>query len=525
MSLNNYLSEQLLKNARPEDIAREREKIDVALDAIRIRRAREDVNAFIEYTMQDEYGNYFSQAPIHKEWQDIIPLEGYSKTLIIGPREHGKTEQMVGRCIWEIGRNPNVRIKYVMGVDDKASSLVASIGLHVTENERVRKVFPMLKPSNKSAWTNHQLFVERDFVSKDATVEASAILSSGVSGRASLLILDDVVTRRNAVIQPGLQKQVIGQYRDVWIPTLTPNGRVVYIATPWHEKDLTSQLFRDGTWNLWRRPAIVDDKPIWPEMWNMGALEGRRSDIGERAFKQQYMLQMFAEEERLFSFSSIEISKRNDWFLGDEDYIDATWPRYMGVDLARKAGQGNFSVIFVIAIDPNGNRWIVDIFRKQIRSTELAAMIYDKYQQHNPVIVLVENNAYQQMMVDQLEQMDKSMPVVGHYTGSKKHDLDMGVPSLAVQMEKGIWRIPFAGDHEGLNHVCPICAFIEELLTYPMGDTDDTVMAMWLAETAARGGMIGRNTFLQWGAFPKTDAAQREQEKVVAQEEQAKAGD
>jgi len=44
----------------------------------------------------------------HDEWSKA--MDDHDRLLIIGPRHHGKSTIIVGRALWELGRNPNLRI-------------------------------------------------------------------------------------------------------------------------------------------------------------------------------------------------------------------------------------------------------------------------------------------------------------------------------------------------------------------------------------------------------------------------------
>lgn len=496
-----------------EDLVREASRLQEAIESIKIRSAREDVNAFIEYVFEIEQGG------IHKEWHSLINDDSSNRSLIIAPRDHGKTTQIKGRCIWMVGHNHNMRIKYVMGVDSKAKDIVDNIGSIIIENERLHKVFPDLKPGKKDTWTKSQLFVERHKQLPDATFEASAVLSTGVSGRADMLVFDDVVTPRNAVLQPSLQKQVKYQYANAWLPTLEEGGPIIYVATPWTDTDLTASLMEVDGWKKWVRPAIVEEKTIWPEKWSLESLEQRRMDMiidshgSDRAFRQQYLLELASAGERVFVRDGIDGCKRHDLYAGEG--IDPNWPRFMGVDLARTEGGGNYTVAFTIAVDDNGRRWVVNVARVQIRAADIPEFIARQYEEHHPSVILVENNAFQQVIIDQLSELDMSLPVQGHYTGTKKHDISMGVPSLATQIDNGSWVIPFAGDHGALAHGCDICAWIDEMIAYPFGEHNDTVMAMWFADLAARGGKFSREDFSSWYDMPRDDTSLEKAQKEL----------
>lgn len=493
------------KDMSQEDLLREGNRIAEAIEAVQIRKAREDVNAFVEYVFEIEQGQ------IHREWHELIDDPESNRTLIIAPRDHGKTTQISGRCLWEVGHDHGLRFKYVMGADSKAKNIVASMGKAITSNERLHRVFPDLKPGNKDTWTKKELFVQRKRDLPDATFEAAGVLSSGVSGRADRLIFDDIVTSRNAILQPSLQAQVKQQYSSAWVPTLEEGCPIIYIATPWTDSDLTAQVRRSTDWKKWVRPAIVDGQPIWPEKWSLEALEERRKDMeNDRAFEQQYMLKLATAGEKVFEREGIEGCLRDDLYLGEG--IGDDWPRYIGVDLARTSGGGNYTVLFKIAVDEQKRRWIVDIIRVRIRAADITSQIINFYYAESekniyPKVVMVENNAFQQIIIEQLVELDASIPVQGHYTGSKKHDLDMGVPSLATQIDNRGWVIPYAGDHSDMFHECPVCAWIDEMLAYPVGEHNDTVMAMWFADAAAKGGRFSKEDFDSWYNTPMTDAS------------------
>ncbi|MFA7161839.1 MAG: hypothetical protein WC083_04635 [Candidatus Methanomethylophilaceae archaeon] len=502
--LSDYISKRTKKDLSQEDLLREGNRIAEAIEAVQIRKAREDVNAFIEYVFEVEQG------AIHREWHDLIDDPSSTRTAIIAPRNHGKTTQISGRCLWEVGHDHDLRVKYVMGQEEKAKDIVDNIGDTIEHSEKLHRVFPDLKPGNKKSWTKSKLFVDRKKRFPDATFEASGVLSSAVSGRADKIVFDDIVTPKNAILQPALQKHVKYQYANAWLPTLEDFSPILYVATPWTDTDKTSEIMKADGWKKWFRPAIVDGKPIWPEKWTVEALEEKKIELGDRAYEQQYMLKMLNEGENVFEREGIEGCLRSDLYPGEG--IEDDWPRYIGVDLARTSGGGNYTVFFKIAVDEQKRRWVMAVRRMRIRAADIAEKLVNFYYEESeknvyPKVVMVENNAFQQIIIEQLTELDASIPVQGHYTGAKKHDLSMGVPSLATQIDNRGWVIPYAGDHSELFHECDICAWIDEMVAYPVGEHNDTVMAMWFADAAAKGGRFSKEHFNSWYNTPMTDAA------------------
>ena len=188
-------------------IDQEISRLDSALHSLEVECARHDINAFVEYAFTDKLGIPLKQATIHREWHEAIDL--YDRVCIVAPRDHGKTIQIaVARVLWELGRDPNLRIKLVCQSDEKAKERLASIKEHLERNPKVSEVFPNLRPAEKGSWTKHKIYVKRDAFHVDASVEAKGVLSSASGGRADIVIGDDACDRRNSLAFPKLRTSV-----------------------------------------------------------------------------------------------------------------------------------------------------------------------------------------------------------------------------------------------------------------------------------------------------------------------------
>jgi len=435
------------------------------------------------------------QQSFHREWQALLPRKGPARLLVGAPRESAKTTQLaIARVIWELGRSPNLRAKIVTSTDDLASDIVASIAEHIARNPRVRQVFPNLKPASPGLWPKpgaraNRLVVARTLQDKDPSVSAHGILSTGTGGRADLIVFDDVVDYRNAVASPTLRGRVAESAMEVWINLLGPTGRAVYVATVWHEDDLTMQLKRNPAWTVWWRPAR-DEKtgePLWPERWGEEELAAREQEIGPRAFARQYLLQPFSDEERTFP-EDVLAACRDDTRCPGKIEVPAKWPCYSGVDLASSLGQkASWTVMFTAAVDPNTKqRYPLEIVRKRQHFPETIRMIQAQWEKWRPQLIYVESNAYQAAVVQELSQTNRSIPVRAYTTGREKMSPDIGIPSLSATMANGSWLIPTGGPAHPARCECGWCAWVRELRLHPGGEHADCVMAMWLCELAAR---------------------------------------
>jgi hypothetical protein len=110
--------------------------------------------------------------------------------------------------------------------------------------------------------------VERSGGAVDVSVSARGVLSTGVGGRADLLIFDDVVDQKNAILFPKMRRKVIDSFGQTWMSRLEPDGRALFIGTPWHLEDLTHVLLEQASWSVLRMPISEDCTRIDMEIYN-----------------------------------------------------------------------------------------------------------------------------------------------------------------------------------------------------------------------------------------------------------------
>lgn len=463
-------------------------------------------------------GEAWVQQPFHRQWHALLPRKGPARVLVGAPRESAKTTQLaISRVIWELGHNPNLRVKIITATDDLAADIVASIADQIARNPRVRQVFPKLKPASASLWPKpgaraNRLVVARESQHKDPSVSGHGVLTTGTGGRADLIIFDDVVDYRNSVASPTLRGRVAESALEVWINLLGPTGRAVYVATVWHEDDLTMQLRDNPEWTVWWRPAREEEtgELLWPERWGEEELAAREREIGPRAFARQYLLVPISDEERTFP-PEVLAACEDDSCRPGQVVVPDSWPRYSGVDLAASLGQkASWTVMFTAAADPKTKRrYPLEIVRKRQHFPDTIRMIQNAWHAWAPRLIYVESNAYQAAVAQELSGRDRSIPIKCYTTGSEKMNPDIGIPSLSASMANGSWLIPRGGSAHMSRCECGWCAWVRELSLHPTGEHSDCIMAMWLCELAAREGRSGYMSAEEVEVFGRTLQALR----------------
>lgn len=237
--------------------------------------------------------------------------------------------------------------------------------------------------------------------------------------------------------------------------------------------------------------AVLEAKiPLWSK-WNEKALRLKEEEVGSREFARGWRQRALSDDETLFKEQFVKqcISDSDILHLPGPYRLKDKFPRsykvFMGVDLAIAASKsrGDYFTITTIITDKDYfKKQIIGFFRnrgltfnEQIRKIESLAEFYQ------PNKIIVENNAYQEAVIQELHRTT-DLPVEPFTTHAvNKFDLEEGLPRLSVDFERGKWIIPYGDDitRESMS------ILINELLAYPVGAHDDTIMSLWFAYKAA----------------------------------------
>lgn len=454
-----------------------------------IRKCRIDPKQFIQYVLSWGIPGWIKLGQLHMKWQDAITYGG-TRILVVTPRDHAKTTLIpIGRVLWEIGKNPDLRIKLVCQSDDIAIKRLSAIMDHIERNPRMVEVFPDLIPSEKGEWSKTKIYVKRKLISPDPSIEAIGILSTGTGGRADLLVFDDPIDFRNAIQQPALKQVVKDAYRNVWVNVLEETGKLIYVATPWTKDDLTSELLQDKSFTKIVDKIDENFTPIWEEKWNKERLIERFNELGNRAFSRAFRMEALSDEEALFTEQSIIRCEHKEIQYGDLPLgvLRKDITMFIGVDVGSgRSETGAYTVIFTGAVLSDMKKIPINITRGRFKSPEFARIFYDLTQQFNPEFILVENNAAQEAIIQWVQEVygvNYMPPIQGYFTGSQKMSEEVGLPAMSVEFEQRNWILP-EFHMEGCN--CGYCVWIQELKEFPLGKYSDTVMASWLFRESIR---------------------------------------
>jgi len=399
---------------------------------------------------------------------------GEIKRLIVNmPPRHTKSEFASTLLpAWMIGRFPNLKIIQTTHTAELAVRFGRK-AKNIIDSDEYKKVFrTTLREDSKAAgrWetnANGEYF--------------AAGVGGAITGRgADLLIIDDPHSEQDALSDKAMER-AYEWYTSGPRQRLQPGGRIVLVMTRWSTKDLTGMLLKAqkeakaDQWEVVEFPAILpSNKPVWPEYWKMGDLEGVQASLTVAKWNAQWMQNPTAEEGAII--------KRDWWQVWEKDELPPLKHVIQSYDTAfLKSERADYSAITTWGVfypneDSGPNLILVDSIKGRYEFPELKRVAMEQYKYWNPETVIIESKASGLPLTYELRKM--GIPVI-NFTPSKGNDKHSRVNSVAPLFESGkIWapEMKFADE------------VIEECAAFPYGDHDDLVDSMTQAVMRFRQG-------------------------------------
>jgi len=476
----------------------------------------------------------------------IIYEPGDPDLIIVNtPPEHAKSTTItVNYALYQICRNPNIRILVVSKTQAMAQKFLLSIKNRLT-HPRYQDLHLAFGPpggfqKNSDSWKQDLIYLSseaRDSGEKDPTVQAIGIRGHIYGARADLIIMDDCVDHTNA---HEYEKQIDWIQSEVMSRIDNDGGKLLVVGTRLRPKDLYSELrepmrYPDekSPWTYFAQPAVLefaDDYKDWVTLWpktNMPPVSGRgvpdkdgfyikwdgealskkRSRMSPNLWAMVYQ-QQHVHEDSVFPAEAIKgviNGARNIGIIpkgkaGNREYGMDGLIVVAGLDPA----MAGYTAAVCIAVDiATQKRYLLDVSNQPgMKPDAIRELIKDWTDKYQVSEWRVEKNAFQAMLTQDREVREylsmRGATLKEHHTGNNKWDTDFGVASLTTLFhgyEEGNNLIEFPSTHmsEGLK------ALIEQLVTWypdaPKSQKTDCVMAFWFTELAIRDRVSNANYF------------------------------
>lgn len=327
------------------------------LAEIKAERARRSLAAFTSYT-HPAYIHAVHQAKLD-EHLEAVERGDIDRLMVFMPPRHGKSEKASKRFpSWYLGRNPKKQIIAASYNSDLANDFGREVKSIISSPE-FGDVF-------------HGVRLRQDSRASDRmnTEQGGAYFAVGVgtatTGRgAHLGLIDDPLKDREEADSALQRDKVWNWYRSTFYTRLMPGGAIVLIQTRWHEDDLAGRLLEQdgrvedgGQWTVLDLPAIdTAGHALWPEWYDIPALDRIKATIGPREWSALYQQQPQPDEGTFF---------QRAWF---KEWEKLPSLRYYGTsDYAVTDGGGDYTVHRIWGIDASGAIYRVAGWRGQTSS-------------------------------------------------------------------------------------------------------------------------------------------------------------
>ena len=430
------------------------------------------------------------------------------------------TQQLIGRCLWEIGHNPNIRIAYFCSTKSKAIDVSVTIQDYIKTDPDFRRVYPDVVPHDGDWATDAWSVDPRHYALKEPTFQALGYGAQVTGKRLDLVVFDDIIEFGN-VITAYMRNQVDNYVTRAVLNRVEPDGgRVWWIGNSWHIDDAMHRRAKLEGWKSRRFPARdqVTKKPYW---WTQAMLDEMSLRIGNpieiarvidcipRSDESGGMKQEWVDDAIK---AGLGVFGREATCDGWEDGPPSGWSVFVGVDLAvSMSARADKTAIVVFAVLPTGRRRLLKVLKGRWSGAEVLQTLWRVNAAYFPRRIYVESVAAQDhirqflatpAIMAAITGMDENirLPILpfntrGQGATHNKHHANFGVQGLFTEFAAGMWDVPAVEGEEGDIYVDPnFLELMASMLYYSSDDhTPDDLMAFWIANEGVRstGGVRG----------------------------------
>lgn len=356
-------------------------------DHIRKKVLETDLEAHALYFFKEQKGYNFTLSAYHSKVMAALQkvIEGKTrKLLILMPPRHSKTLLVKMLCTMGFARNPAA--EFIYACSDKTLALDCSAD--------IRNVIQLPEFQNK--WN---INIRTDSKAKGLwrTDEGGSFWAGGFgtpivgfgAGKlpvalqennykfGGLQIVDDPLKEQDR--HRTLAREEMTRYFDEVLPSRknSPNTGLVVILQPLHKEDLAGHIKKyEEDFKILELPAIIDGKPLFPEVYSLADYQAIKDKIGNEAWAAKYMLNPISLGGNILKTTHLKYYK-------DLPFLKYRW---LEIDTAQKTEERHdYTVMQCWGKGYEGGIYLIDQFRGKLEYSDLKQRFKDIWNKHNSV--------------------------------------------------------------------------------------------------------------------------------------------
>lgn len=433
-----------------------------ATELLRRTDATESLIAFTEYTFP-KYRTAQHHRIIAGQLERVEHGEIDRLMLLVPPR-HGKSELASKRLpSWLLGRHADKQFLSVSATAELAGDFGREVR-NIIASPEYRSIFDTTLAEDSQAkgkWHTSQ-----------GGIYYALGIGGAVLGRGGdVILIDDPYATMQDAMSELIRKNVWDWYTGTAYNRLMPGGAIVVINHRMHEDDLCGRLLAQQAaggdqWEVVELPALSDTgEALWPEAYPVASLERIRRNSQARFWSALYQQRPAPEDGDYF---------KAEWLKPyDKAPAKDTLRVYGGSDYAVTADGGDYTVHVVVGLDPEGNMYLLDLWRQQASSDKWIEAFCDLVLEHKPMEWAEEQGQIKAGVGPFLERRIRERGAyVARQSFPTRGDKAVRAQSIRGRMASHGLYVP----HQAAWYP----ALRSELLSFPAGKHDDAVDALGL---------------------------------------------
>ena len=246
------------------------------------------------------------------EWFQMAQL--YRLLCIEAARDHSKSYSWsFAYPLWRLYRytrpttvvNPPDEIKFykegmiITNEFKLAKKLLKKVKEEIQTNQILYEA--LYPEKNVGGWANESITCKTG-----AEITLSSFRTSNRGPHPGWIVVDDFLDK-SAIYSKEQREKFVEVFNAEIMNMILPQGQVIVVGTPFHEKDLYSTLKEDPQWHVFEYPAIFPDGSIlWSNRYNFEALKAKRITLGSMIFSREILVRPVSDSTSIFPWSILE---------------------------------------------------------------------------------------------------------------------------------------------------------------------------------------------------------------------------